>query len=156
MKRFLLGLLVLAVPSLALGETPTAERVRKAVEKGLVRIEKGAAAYPTHRKCFSCHHQAMAMVSLTAARGRGFKVEKALVKKQVEFTLASYEKKLKTVEQGKSVAGGNTEAAYALWALETAGQKRDETTAALVAYLLARQKADGSWPAITKRPPTEG
>ena len=40
--------------------------------------------------------------------------------------------------------------------LEAADHKHDEVTAALVKFLLTRQKDDGSWPAVSKRPPSEG
>jgi len=43
-----------------------------------------------------------------------------------------------------------------LMTLETAGHADDDVTRALIEYLLVRQKADGSWPALANRPPTEG
>ena len=46
--------------------------------------------------------------------------------------------------------------AYALHTLEQASHKRDATTDALVDFLVVRQRPDGSWPATTQRPPTEG
>jgi N-acyl-D-amino-acid deacylase len=45
---------------------------------------------------------------------------------------------------------------YALLTLDVADHAPDETTSSLVEYLLQKQKSDGSWPALAKRPPTEG
>jgi N-acyl-D-amino-acid deacylase len=129
--------------------------LRRAVERGLRRIEAGAAAYPKHRQCFSCHHQALPLLTLTAARRRGFPVEPAKVNREVDFTQASFQKKDR-IRQGQGVGNGNTQAGYALAALDAAGHRADDTTAALVEYLLVRQRPDGSWPALNQRPPAEG
>src|SRR5258708_35643441 len=44
--------------------------------------------------------------------------------------------------------------AYALWALDLAGHKADETTSAMVAFLLKSQHHDGHW-STGNRPPLE-
>ncbi|MFL5241988.1 MAG: prenyltransferase/squalene oxidase repeat-containing protein [Gemmataceae bacterium] len=146
--------IMLTAPS-APGEPPS-DPTRAAIEKGLRRIEQGAASYTSHRECFSCHHQAMALLSLSSARARGFDVDKDRFEKQVQFTLATFKPNHDDIRKGKSVPGGNTMAAYALFALDAAHHPADDTTQALIEYLLVRQKSDGSWPAVTSRPPTEG
>jgi N-acyl-D-amino-acid deacylase len=129
---------------------------RRAIERALPRIELGAASYTTHRTCFSCHHQAMAILSFTSARARGFWVAPEKVKKQLDFTLDSFKPDREKIVKGQGVPGGNTQTAYALFALDAARHSSDETTKALIEFLLLRQKADGSWPALANRPPTEG
>jgi len=138
------------------GRSSAAEDVLAAVEKGLRRLEKGAANYVQRRQCFSCHHQATAISALTSAKARGFKIDKARLPEQIAFTLKVYPPKKAEILKGRGVPGGNTEAAYALFALDRAGHKSDETTSLLVDYLLRRQRPDGSWPALAKRPPLEG
>lgn len=155
MKHIGLALVVLVFARDVRGETPAAP-VRAAVEKGLRRIEQGAASYVKNRQCFSCHHQAVAIHVLTSAQARGFEVEPAKVRQQIDFTLDTFKQKRERVAKGEAVPGGNTMAAYALFALEGGGHEADATTAALVDYLLVRQKADGSWPALTQRQPSEG
>jgi N-acyl-D-amino-acid deacylase len=148
------GLLVL----LALAPAAPAARpdpAKAPVKKALRRIEQGAAAYITKRKCFSCHHQALPILALSSARRRGFTVDADKLRRQMEFTLHAFKDRDK-VAQGKGVEGASTQAAYALFALEGAGHPADETTAALVRYLLARQRRDGAWPALARRPPMEG
>jgi N-acyl-D-amino-acid deacylase len=131
--------------------------VKAAVEKGLKRIEAGVTNYPRHRGCFSCHHQAMAVFSMTAARQRGLTVDAELLKKQVDFSLRSFRHKA-LIASGRGVGGDSTSVAYALHTFAAAGHPYDDTTAALVEYLLVRQRKDGAWPipAFGDRPPTMG
>jgi N-acyl-D-amino-acid deacylase len=132
------------------------DSARRAIERALPRIEQGAATYPTHRTCFSCHHQATAILCLTSAQARGFPIAPEKIKKQLDFTLDSFKPDREKIVKGQGVPGGNTQTAYALFALDAARQPADETTNALIEFLLLRQKADGSWPALANRPPTEG
>lgn len=131
------------------------EPARTAIEKGLRRIEQGAASYITKRKCFSCHHQALPILTLSSAERRGFAVPAETLRRQIEFTLEAFKDKDK-IAKGKAVDGASTQAAYALYALEGARHPADQTTAALIRYLLVRQRPDGAWPALAKRPPLEG
>jgi N-acyl-D-amino-acid deacylase len=131
--------------------------VKTAVEKALKRIEAGLTNYPKHRQCFSCHHQAMAVFSMTAARKHGIKVDEELLKKQIAFSLKTFRNKT-AIAKGRAVGGESTSVVYALQMLATVDRPYDETTAAMVNYLLVRQSRDGSWarPAFGDRPPTMG
>jgi N-acyl-D-amino-acid deacylase len=154
--RTLLVAATLALLPPALWAEGKVDPTRTAIAKGLRRIEQGAASYIKHRKCFSCHHQAMSIQSLSSARQRGFKVDEPTIRGQVEFTLSTFSKKKDRVARGEAVEGASTMAVYALLALDAAKHPADKTTAALVQYLLVKQKSDGSWPALAKRPPSEG
>jgi squalene cyclase len=145
-----LSLLLLSTAAWAKDDT------RKAIEKGLRRVEKGAANYVKNATCFSCHHQYHALSLLPEAKRRGLAVEEKLLPEQVEFTLETFRPAEELIRKGRGIPGGNTMAAYALLALEQAGHRPDETTAMLIEYLLVRQKADGSWPALMRRSPSEG
>lgn len=133
-----------------------AEAVKPAIEKGLRRIQTGAANYLKNSACYSCHHQAAAVAVITSARNRGFTVEDKQLANQIEFTLESFRPFGEQIKKGRGIPGGNTMAAYALLSLEQAGHKADEVTALLIEFLLLRQKADGSSPALMPRPPSEG
>ncbi len=150
----LLGASVLLI-GIAIDEIPM-ERVKGAVEKGLRRLEAGAANYTTNRQCFSCHHQTSAILPFVSAQKRGFMVAPEKLRQQVEFTLDTFRPKLEQVAKGQGVGGSNTTAAYALFTLEAVDHPPDKVTSALVKFLLIRQRADGEWPAVTKRPPSEG
>jgi N-acyl-D-amino-acid deacylase len=131
--------------------------VKTAVEKAVKRIETGITNYPKHRQCFSCHHQAMAVFSLTAAKERGFAVDDELLKEQVPFSLKTF-RNTGPIAKGRGVGGEVTSVVYALATFAAARHPRDETTDALVEYLLVRQSKDGSWPVpvFGERPPTMG
>jgi squalene cyclase len=98
----------------------------------------------------------MSILTMTAARRHGFQVEPAKLHEQIEFTLNTFRPKKDQIVKGQGVPGGNTMVVYALIALEAGAHPADETTAALVQYLLNRQRPDGAWPALAQRPPTEG
>src|SRR5262245_22785374 len=155
MRRIALVMLLLLASSTAAAEPDAA--AHSAVEKGLRRIEAGAASYLKNRQCFSCHHQHTSVVVLSAARQRGFKVDAETVPQQIDFTLEYWKSRLEQLKKGQGSGGGNTMVAHSLHTFDAAAHPADETTAALVEYLLVKQKDDGSWPALTKiRPPTEG
>lgn len=148
-----LGAILAACASAGADEAPA---LRPAIDKGLRRLEQGSANYIKNRKCFSCHHQAVTILSMTAAGKRGLTVDAVKLRQQVDFTLDTFRPRLDRVAEGKAVPGASTMSAYALFTLEVAGHPADETTAALVQYLLVRQNGDGSWSALAQRPPTEG
>jgi N-acyl-D-amino-acid deacylase len=99
----------------------------------------------------------MAVLSVTSARRRGFSVGDDLVKRQVEFSLKSFRNKGR-IAKGQGVGGDSTSVVYALHTFAAAERPHDETTVALVEYLLVKQRKDGAWPipAFGDRPPTMG
>src|SRR5262245_24088373 len=60
------------------------QRITAALERGLPLVEKAAARYPEHRKCFSCHHQTLPMLAIVSARHAGMTVDTALLEAQAE------------------------------------------------------------------------
>jgi N-acyl-D-amino-acid deacylase len=155
MKRLVAVLVSLTLSAPAPAEETEQARVKAAVEKGLERIKAGVANYPKHRNCFSCHHQALAVLSLTAARKHGFPVEDDLLRQVVDFSLKTF-KNTSAIAKGRGVGGDSVSAVYALQTFAAAEHPADETTAALVEYLLARQRKEGHWFAPADRPPTMG
>jgi squalene cyclase len=131
------------------------DALKPAIDKGIKRIEQGAANYPKQRSCFSCHHQAMSIMAMQSAQERGFKVNGDLLKQSVQFSLKTFTKKDQLIK-GQGVGGANTTVAYALLTLASVDYPADDTTGNLVQFLLARQRKDGAWPATANRPPSEG
>ena len=43
---------------------PDAKAIEAAIGKSLALLEKSSVTYPTHRTCFSCHHQALPPMTL--------------------------------------------------------------------------------------------
>jgi len=130
--------------------------LKTAIERALKRIENGAANYTKHRQCFSCHHQAITIEAMTAARRLGIAIDEAKLDHQVKFTLDSFSSRRELLKKGEGVGGASTTVAYGLLALKTGGHESDDTTAAMIDYLLQLQRADGSWKPSANRPPTEG
>jgi N-acyl-D-amino-acid deacylase len=133
------------------------EATRAAVEKALKAIARGVTNYPTHRQCFSCHHQAMGVLAMTAAQKHGFDVDKDLIQKQIDFSLKTFRNK-STIAKGQGVGGDSNGVIHALQMFAAVERPHDETTAALVEYLLVKQRKDGAWPIapLGDRPPTMG
>ena len=153
---FLSGLLTavfaFAVPARA--TAPPRDEVREAVTKGLALVQKAARNYPTHRDCFSCHHQTLPMLATARAVVAGVDADGTLIQDQADFVLESFLDKQKSMKAGKGVGGGAMTVGYGLWALDVAGRKADETTDAMVSYLLKSQSKDGRWK-TGGRPPME-
>src|SRR5262249_20265834 len=78
-------------------------------------------------------------------------------KKQIDFSLRTFRNR-SMIATGHGVGGDSTGVVYALHTSAAADRPYDDTTAALVSYLLVKQREDGSWPiaAFGDRPPTMG
>ena len=115
---------------------PEPEAVRAAVEKALPLILKSTGEYPESRDCFSCHHQAVPVLALATAKGRGFAVPAEAIGGPVEHTEADLRGALEGYRKGVGQGGGVTRAGYALLTLEVGGKTPDEVTDAVAEYLL--------------------
>jgi hypothetical protein len=135
---------------------PAADVIRAAVEKSLPLLVKGAEGSMEKRQnCFTCHNQALPVLALTTARTRGFAIDEAVLRKQLEFTAGFLEKNRSGYLEGRGQGGQADTAGTALWALENGGWKPDATTAAVAEYLLRWQKDLEHWKPQSHRPPTE-
>ncbi len=145
------------------GPTPPSEAaadelsaVKAAVAKSLPLLEKSAKGSMEKRKqCFTCHSQALPVMALTAARERGFAIDEDNLKQQLEFTANFLARNRTNYVVGKGQGGQALTAGYALWTLENGGWKSDETTNAVVEYLLQFQKDLDYWKPQSRRPPSE-
>lgn len=132
----------------------TPEAVRDAVRRALVPIQKSVARYPDERSCFSCHHQALPLLALTAARERGFRIDEELYRKTVRFTHDFLAEGKKNYRKGVGQGGKASTAGYALLALEAAGHGRDDVTAAVASFLVGMNEKQGYWKLTSRRPPS--
>lgn len=154
MSRLAVAMCLLTLgPAFAAGPP---DPVRHAARRGLWRLQEGASNYLTHRQCFACHHQSLTLAAFAAAKKRGFVVPEAFVREQTQFTLDTFRNKHANLRKGLDVGGRNTTVGYALLTLQLVEYPRDDTTDALIDFLLVRQEKDGSWPATTQRQPSEG
>lgn len=131
------------------------DAMRTAVQRAIPLIEKSAATYIEERSCFSCHHQALTVMALGQAKLAGFPIQDKIISAQSKFTLEYFGDRKDRLPKGEGVPGGSYSAGYALAGLAAAKEPANETTHALIQYLLKTQKKDGSWRIRTHRPPLE-
>ncbi len=131
------------------------KRSLAAIERGVALIEKGARSYPTHRKCFACHHQTLPLLALNEARASEARVDAGLPASLVEFTTGSFRRQIDDLVAGENIEGQGLTVGYGIWALRLGEAKPDDLTAAMAAYLLKTQLEDGHWELHAIRPPGE-
>jgi len=128
---------------------------RMAVARAVSLIEKSAATYVDKRECFSCHHQALAMMAMSRAKLSEIELQPDSLSTQVQFSLEYFGDRRKRLLKGEGVPGGAYNAGYALTGLAATGTPKNEVTKALVRYLLKSEHKDGGWRIRTHRPPLE-
>jgi len=126
-----------------------------AAERGLALVEKGARNYPTHRKCFACHHQTLPLLAIREARESQAPADVALRATLVDHTTAAFRRQIDDLRAGEGIGGKGLTVGYGLWALRLAESKPDDLTEAMAAYLLKTQEQDGHWELHAIRPPGE-
>ncbi len=135
--------------------SPEIVAIRKAVERGLESVQKAAAKYPQHRHCFSCHHQTLPLLAVDTARSRGFPIDGQLPQALAELTRNTFGGLVENMKEGNGVGGRAMTVGYGLWTLGMVADKPDETTEAMVEYLLKTQRPEGHWVGQVSRPPLE-
>jgi len=153
------GLLTFSAPGSSHADAPESgvdqREVREAVSRGLGLVRKAAENYPTHRSCFSCHHQTLPMLALVTARAHGTAIDDDMLEAQAEFSRESFQGRLNDLKEGKGIGGSAMTVSYGLWALELAGHEPDDVTEAMVTFLLKTQNPEGHWSTYGRRPPLE-
>lgn len=129
--------------------------IRVAVTRSLPLLENGAAGHRQNRTCFACHNQALPMLAATTARLRGFEVDDQEIKKDAGFIATFLGRNKAGYLKGKGQGGQADTAGYALWTLEMSGWKADDTTSAVVEYLLQYSQDRDFWNVSANRPPSE-
>ncbi len=143
------GLVIWLAPTVRADEGDLAERVAR----GVAIVEQGARNYPSHRKCFSCHHQTLPLLAMQSAADAKFKIDESLVKSQTEFTTAHFTKRQPALLRGERTDGAAITVAYGLWTLEIVNAPASDLSDAMVVNLLALQAPDGHWRPQSIRPP---
>ncbi|MDZ4685465.1 MAG: prenyltransferase/squalene oxidase repeat-containing protein [Planctomycetaceae bacterium] len=149
--------LLVAMLSLGCGLATAAEPppLRDAIPRGLARLEKAAADYPTHRDCFACHHQTLPLFAAVEVRRAGLLDSLEGWQPSLAFTAKTFDKRREGLAEGQHVGGRAATVSYGLWTYQLGEVPADDTTAAMVEYLLRQQRDDGSWKPPSNRPPLE-
>jgi hypothetical protein len=133
----------------------TRAQINTALERALPPLQKSLVAYAEKRDCFSCHNQAVPLVALRLARSRGLAIDEEAFQGAVALTLADLGTALKEYRDGRGQPGGVTRAGYALWTLETGKHQPDDTTSAVVEFLIKADRARDHWTTSAGRVPME-
>jgi prenyltransferase beta subunit len=154
---------IVLFPQLLLGtwnppstDTVSHSELRRTAERAIPMIELSANGSADQRECFTCHHQAVPILALTLARQRGMRVDDDTLARQVQHTITHLQRGHENYEQGKGQGGQVATAGYALLALDAADWPPDETTTAVVHYLLKHQREQPHYHENSNRPPTSG
>jgi hypothetical protein len=135
---------------------PDFDTLRAAVAKSLPLLERGAKTSMAERKdCFTCHNQGLPIMALATARRKGFDINEAELKRQLQFTADFLAKNREKYREGRGQAGQTFMAGYGLLALDHGNWQADETTAAVAEYFLKYQSDQDHWTSHTSRPPSE-
>lgn len=130
-------------------------RLRTAVTRGLAIVQKGARNYPKHRKCYSCHHQTFPLLAMMQAKDAGLRIDEQLAKDIVGFTRKSFRNRIGGLKKGTGIGGRAMTVSYGLWTFWLAGEKPDDVSEAMVAFLEKTQETRGRWAPSSHRPPLE-
>ncbi len=164
---FLLGLLLVSAGA---AEFTTAD-VEAATGRALTLVTRAASNWQKNKTCFSCHHQTLPMLAVRTAARAGFAPDAAWLRSQAETTHKYFAERIEDMDDGEHVPGGAATTAYGFWALILDERPADETTTAMVTYLLQIQGvqrlrdrpadaepklADGRWIASCRRAPLQG
>jgi hypothetical protein len=149
------------------GYTPVVETLKKAgasdsdmikqsVEKAIALLQKSSPQFVKVSGCVSCHHQSLPLIASAAAKRRGYMVNAADTEYHVKATIAMYKPAIPIMAAGKpSIPDPAIVVSYALVSLADAGYTPDATTEAMAHLVSLQQAADGSFVALTGRPPIE-
>lgn len=160
-RRVLIGSLFVLAVSVSVSvqaedSFPDIAAIKAAVAKSIPLLEKAANGSMEQRKqCFTCHSQGLPIIALTTARARGFAIDADHLQGQLQFTAEFLARNKANYLEGKGQGGQVDTAGYALWALDSAGWRPDETTAAVTGYLLRYQNEKDHWKSNSDRPPSE-
>jgi hypothetical protein len=132
---------------------PTAPQ---AVARARVLLHRSGDTWRSRRTCFACHHHTLQVFAEAETARAGFGHDAKRVEAHAEHAHLYFAERQDDLSEGKRLPGGPYSAAYGLWTLHQAQTPADDTTTAMVAYLLQVQEGDGTWFTTCTRPPIQG
>jgi ankyrin repeat protein len=154
-KRSMRTLLVILALSPSLwAQSPDARSAQTAVERALPLLQRSAAEFVSQRSCFSCHHNALPILTLHMARDRGLRIDPAILSavEDTSFGDLRATNALDQAIQASTLSDPTPNDSYLLMAAAAAGIERNLTMAVRVQQLLGWQQ-DGHWVTSDFRPP---
>jgi ankyrin repeat protein len=135
--------------------------VRARIQQSVDALQRGSSTFLDNpfvqkAKCISCHQQTLPAVAFGWARERGFRVDEVSLGQQLQAQLGMIAPKAASAWQAtEPVPDAPVSLGYGLDGLSALHFPANETTDAMVHYLMAVQRTDGSWASFDRRPPME-
>jgi ankyrin repeat protein len=138
--------------------------VRQSATRAIALLQRSSDVFlrsgvVQQQACVSCHQQTLPAVTFAWARDRGLRVDEISVARQVQDQIRYWnqgDKITKTRELIRPQPDTPVLLGYGLWGLSELGYPADSLTEAMVWYLAATQRPDGSWSAADYRPANGG
>jgi len=133
---------------------PEGSNPRTAVERALPILQSSARDFVSKRSCFSCHHNALPILTLHMARNRGFAIDASALTsiEAATFSPLLGPDALDQSIQATGLSDPTPNDSFLLMAAASAGIERSLTTAVRARQLLSWQHS-GHWVTSDFRPP---
>jgi N-acyl-D-amino-acid deacylase len=130
--------------------------VRRAVEKAVALLQTSGAKFVQVSKCGSCHHQSLPQMAYGAARDRGFAVNAAVSREQVQAVVRMFSAIQEQMEKGSlTLPNPGITVSYSLLGLAAEGYAPDALTRAMTLAIRRTQQPDGRFGVLPLRAPLE-
>jgi N-acyl-D-amino-acid deacylase len=133
---------------------------RLAIERSIELLRGSVDRYPSHRDCFSCHHQAIPLFAFRSAirpseqkDGRLWGNDEERAEQILQFSRKSLETSRDALQRGEELDGRGLTLGYALWTSDIGRADWGELQTDLINNALATQQTDGRWRVHSSRPP---
>jgi hypothetical protein len=127
---------------------------RESIQRALPALQKSASTFVEKRACFSCHHNALSILTLRLALDRGFSVDAKVLSavEQKTFRELQNPNALDDSVQAANLSDPTPNESLLLMAAHASGLARDTVTA-VIAQRMATWQRDGHWITSDFRPP---
>jgi N-acyl-D-amino-acid deacylase len=95
------------------------------------------------------------LLAMRELRDAGIAGDEEVFAGAAEFTQKFFAARVDKLRDGRGIGGQAATVGYGLWTLDIAEAKPDDTTEAMVEFLLKTQRDDGRWAPPSHRPPLE-
>jgi ankyrin repeat protein len=136
-------------------QTVSPEQIRPAASHAVAIVQHGSAGFSKLMPCFSCHDQALPMLTLRTARERGVAVDEAAAS-QVAAKGFLFTPNLSSIDhavQDSMIIDPAPSDGWALLAAHAAGVQPNLVTTTYARRIAMWQRPDGYWPTGDQRPP---
>ena len=140
----------------AAGTPPAAGAARTAVERALPLLRDVSANFLARGGCFACHAQPLTGMAVTQANARGW--TPPIAESEAKIAAARLAGELPLLTQLVDAGGLPDGIVYQTMQMAESKMSSSRVTDAIVRYLAAKQRADGSWQGIggTRAPIQDG